>query len=509
LAKGGRSRDADAEYRKILQAPSRVVDDQGVPVALYAARRLLGRPDAGRSDHRGILDVLRGGLTVEPSLPPAALYMLRDLAGDLAASAPDAPLRQAATDVHQAVTARSRDLEQALALQHAFPTLMPTPLAPSPTSADPVWVTFGSERELWFVTLTSSLINTAPLVMAVRAEPLLSTLDVVRAASSAQGGAKLVDVRADPNGEPLGHNFPGLSVAFPTRDAAALAREGSLQRSFYLAALLLVLSVALFGAYLFWRDVRREIRLAEMRSQFVSSVSHDLKTPLTAIRMFAETLLLGRSADSETRDEYLETIVNESERLTRLLNNVLDFSKIEQGKKTYRLERHSLASIVRAAAKAMHYPLSQQGFELRVEIDDDLAMVASDPDAIEQAILNLLSNAMKYSGQARLIDLHLKKDGDHAVIAVTDRGLGIAASQQTKIFEKFYRVSSADTQLIPGTGLGLALVNHVARAHGGRVAVRSVPGEGSTFSIVLPLLSASAGDVTRAEEKETSLRRLV
>ena len=302
-------------------------------------------------------------------------------------------------------------------------------------------------------------------------------------------------VQAHSNGEPLGSNFPGLSLLFPAIDVNTLAREGSLQRSFYLAALPLVLSVALSGGYLFWRDVQRELHVSEMRSQFVSSVSHELKTPLTAIRMFAETLLMGRAAQPETRNQYLETIVSESERLTRLLNNVLDFSKIEQGQKVYRLEPQPLAEIVHAAARAMRYPLSQQGFELRVKIDDDLPLVPADSDAIQQAILNLLSNAMKYSGQGRVIDLELKHDGGRATIAVTDRGLGIAAGEQTRIFEKFYRVSSADHQLIPGTGLGLTLVDHVARAHRGRVTVRSAPGEGSTFSIVLPLTEAGANEM--------------
>ena len=255
----------------------------------------------------------------------------------------------------------------------------------------------------------------------------------------------------------------------------------------YLVALLLVLSVTLFGAYLLWRDVRRELRLAEMRSQFVSSVSHELKTPLTAIRMFAETLRMGRSPDPQTQAEYLETIVNESERLTRLLNNVLDFSKIEQGKKIYHPEMTFLPEIVQAAARAMQYPLAQQGFELRVNVENGLPPVRVDPDALQQAILNLLTNAMKYSGESRQIDLRLRTQDSRAVIEVSDRGVGIASTEQARIFEKFYRAPTRENQLIAGTGLGLALVEHIAKAHGGHVSVRSAPGEGSTFSIHLPL----------------------
>jgi len=499
LAKGGRPGDADAEYRKILQeAPVGAIDmdEQGIPLSLYAARRLLDGGHSDGSDRQVILEIFHAELAREPALAPPALYMLGDLADSLGANTTDGGSRQALTDVRQAIAVRTRDVEQALALQNAFSTLMPRPMA-GPAGADQVWVPFGAEKDLWLVTLTSSFGDGAPLVVALRADPVLTAL--VHTNLGWRGSGMPPEVQAHSNGEPLGSNFPGLSLLFPAIDVNTLAREGSLQRSFYLAALLLVLSVALSGGYLFWRDVQRELHVSEMRSQFVSSVSHELKTPLTAIRMFAETLLMGRAAQPETRNQYLETIVSESERLTRLLNNVLDFSKIEQGQKVYRLEPQPLAEIVRAAARAMQYPLSQQGFELRVKIDDDLPLVPADSDAIQQAILNLLSNAMKYSGQGRVIDLELKHDGGRATIAVTDRGLGIAAGEQTRIFEKFYRVASADHQLIPGTGLGLTLVDHVARAHRGCVTVKSAPCEGSTFSIVLPLTEAGAHELAAAK----------
>jgi signal transduction histidine kinase len=141
--------------------------------------------------------------------------------------------------------------------------------------------------------------------------------------------------------------------------------------------------------------VRRETRLAQMRSQFVSSVSHELKTPLTAIRMFAETLRMGRSSNAQTQNEYLETIINESERLTRLLNNVLDFSKMERGERTYDPQPASLPDVVQAVARTMRYPLSQLGFTLHVDVEDQIPPARFDRDAIEQALLNLLTNAMK------------------------------------------------------------------------------------------------------------------
>ena len=203
--------------------------------------------------------------------------------------------------------------------------------------------------------------------------------------------------------------------------------------------------------------------------------------------MFAETLQLGRSPNPETQTEYLETIVNESERLTRLLNNVLDFSKIERGKKEYRRTPTDLAEIVTASARAMQYPLEQQQFTLNVDVEDGLPPVKVDRDAIEQAILNLLANAMKYAGQSRVIDLRLTRADGHAVIEVVDRGVGIAQGEQEKVFQQFYRAPTKDNEGIPGTGLGLTLVRHIAEGHDGSVTVRSAPGEGSTFAICLPL----------------------
>jgi signal transduction histidine kinase len=203
--------------------------------------------------------------------------------------------------------------------------------------------------------------------------------------------------------------------------------------------------------------------------------------------MFAETLAMGRSRDERTRNEYLETIVNECERLARLVDNVLDFSKIEQGKKIYRLRPVRLEDVASSAVRAMQFPLAQQGFQLHVSVAEDLPELQADGDAIQQAILNLLTNAMKYSGDSREIDLRLCARNGDAVIEVVDRGLGMAPEEQKHIFEKFYRVPSHESRLIAGTGLGLTLVAHIAQAHGGCVEVESAVGCGSTFCVKIPI----------------------
>ncbi|MCA1570279.1 MAG: HAMP domain-containing histidine kinase, partial [Chloroflexi bacterium] len=323
------------------------------------------------------------------------------------------------------------------------------------------------------------------LLLAVNARRLTTSLPVI------PGTADPVLSETSGTGEALGDPFPGVHLSYATVGA----RPGTTalpQLLFYAAALLMVLGVTGVGAFLLWRDVRREMRLGELRAQFVASVSHELKTPLTSIRMFADTLRMARGIDESTRGEYLDTIINESERLTRLLNNVLDFSRIEQERRTYRLQPAHLPDVLRAAVRTLEYPLAQDGFELRLEIDDGLPPVNADADAVQQAVLNLLTNAIKYSGTSRRIDLSLAARGGHATIAVTDHGLGVTPQDRPRLFERFYRARTPENQYIPGTGLGLTIVEHIVSAHGGTVTCESTPGGGSTFSMTLPLITAPA-----------------
>jgi signal transduction histidine kinase len=480
LTKAGRQGEASAEYRKVVTVSSDLVDEHGIPLALYAARQLLkqGVADAAVSE------CLRRAVAGERWPSPPALYLLRDLASSLRDGASDDDARRAAGGLLQESSDEISRTEQALALKADYPSLGLIPVNAASVRRASTWVPYGTPA--WLVAAVPVPSGADAVVVAVRLEPALALLEARTAASGEIAGEIALKTPATADAEPLGPELPGLVVRFRPAADATPAEVGNIRFWSYAAALCLVIGVTLFGAYLLWRDVRREVRLAEMRSSFVSAVSHELKTPLTAIRMFAETLRMGRASDAGTRDEYLDTIVNESERLTRLLNNVLDFSKIEQGTKKYRRAPHSLAEIVRFAARAMKYSLEQQRFVLRTEIEENLPPVSVDRDAIEQAILNLLANATKYSGDSRDIDMRLRSEDGMAVIEVTDRGIGIEAAEQVRIFERFYRVPGPETDRIPGTGLGLTLVQHIAEGHGGHVTVSSEPGKGSTFSILLP-----------------------
>jgi two-component system phosphate regulon sensor histidine kinase PhoR len=264
-------------------------------------------------------------------------------------------------------------------------------------------------------------------------------------------------------------------------------RESNLRFAFYGCAVFLALSVTLFCRYVVWQDYRRETELADLRSQFVAHVSHELRTPLTSIQMFAETLALGRVQDPEKQREYLDTIARESERLARLVDQVLAFSKIEQSRADYRLQSMALTPIVEAAARAVEPSLAQQGFTLRRSYCGSAPTVRADADALEQAILNLLTNAMKYSSDSRDIELQLRQSGAEVFIDVLDRGIGVPVQFREKIFEKFFRAPMATGPAVPGVGLGLTLVAHVAAAHGGRVEVRNNQPKGSVFSLILPM----------------------
>jgi signal transduction histidine kinase len=249
----------------------------------------------------------------------------------------------------------------------------------------------------------------------------------------------------------------------------------------------------LAGLYLVFVNVRRELHLSRLKSDFVANVSHELKTPLALIRLFAETLELRRVPTEEKAQQYYRVINKESQRLTQLINNILDFSRIEAGRKEYRFVPTDVAEVVRDVVESYRFPIEQQGFELKVTIAEDLPEVVLDPEALSQALLNLANNAIKYSGDEKFLGLDVRREGEGIVISVTDHGVGIPRAEQKKIFEKFYRVENTLVHTTKGSGLGLALVQHITEAHGGSVELESEPGQGSTFRLLLPLQPPGRG----------------
>jgi signal transduction histidine kinase len=259
----------------------------------------------------------------------------------------------------------------------------------------------------------------------------------------------------------------------------------------FTAAFGVLLGIIVAGIVVTWRLMRRETEMARLKSDFVANVSHDLKTPLSVIRMFGETLEMGRLEDEAKRRDYYRVITRESERLSRLIDNVLDFSRIEGGRRRYDFVPTAVEPMVRDTLEAFAYPLAQQGFKVEVDVAPDLPEVTMDAEAVAQALANLVDNAIKYSGDEKVVRVTARLVDDRLALVVEDRGLGIPLHEQVKIFDKFYRVGRSDTQSRRGSGVGLALVRHVAEAHGGRIAVVSRPGEGSRFTLWMPVRDAA------------------
>ena len=460
LAANGRTEFAEQAWLEVLATPGSLLDDNGVPFAFYAADRLRAWEIASEEVTR----LLQSEVELRHWRSPTALYLLRDLLS--------------ADGITPVTLEEERnELESALAVQRDYSLLATSRPPPHATGQfSTAWRGIGPGD--WLAKVIGPAGAEPTAVVAV------SGHEVLRASTV---GVLEISLDALAEGTPLGVASPDFRATFLEPRETALGQIPGVRKAFFVVALLLVLSITLFGGYLLLHGVKQEMRLAELQSDFVSSVSHELKTPLTAIRMFAETLRSRAAPDPAMTTEYLDTIVGESERLTRLLNNVLDISQLEQGQKIHFREPTSLAEIALRAARAVEYPLSSQGFHLELDLDDRLPPVSVDRDSVEQAVLNLLTNAMRYSGTSREIGLSLRRQNGHAVMAVSDRGVGIPPEAQSRLTEKFYRVRSPENERVPGTGLGLTIVEHTARAHGGHLTLESAVGEGSTFSIHLPM----------------------
>jgi len=276
--------------------------------------------------------------------------------------------------------------------------------------------------------------------------------------------------------------FPGQLIRIKLGDEDLIS-DIVIRRSWIygIASVLLLVAMSL-GVVLILRDIAREKHLARLRSDFISNVTHELKTPLTSIRMYAESLMMGRVNSDQLQKEYLSVVVNETDRLKSMINNILEFSKMEKGKPEYHFISSNLASILKSAIQEMNYWLEKEGFDVVTELDDKI-YAEVDPEKIKQALGNLLSNAIKYSTDTKKISIRLFQQSDHICIEVEDQGIGIPEDKLSRIFEEFYRIEQKES--ISGTGLGLTVVKEIIKVHNGIISVTSEIGKGSKFVIIL------------------------
>lgn len=280
-----------------------------------------------------------------------------------------------------------------------------------------------------------------------------------------------------------------LQTGFSGMTIAAIADSSSRPQIALMGILALIMAA---GVFFVAGAAAREVRLAELKSNFVASVSHDLKTPLALIQLFAETLELGRVRTPERAAEYYRIINGEAKKLTRLIENILDFSRMEAGLRPYRQTPADLGEVTQQVVARLQSQFEQGRFNVTTTVEPNLPLVDIDTGAVQQAIENLLANAMKYSREDRDITIAVERTNGRVGVRVSDHGIGIPQHLQRRVFRKFYRVDSGLGGGPQGCGLGLAIVDHTMRGHGGSVDVHSEPGQGSTFTLAFPIPAGTA-----------------
>jgi signal transduction histidine kinase len=285
--------------------------------------------------------------------------------------------------------------------------------------------------------------------------------------------------------EIFAENFPPWRIEF-FLSGAANPWTLDLRRSFYFWTILTLILVLTFGAVLIIRTVSHEMEVIKIKSDFVSSVSHEIKTPLTSIKALIERLQEGKIQQANKLSQYFSIIAQDTEKLSRLVKNILDFSKIEEGRKEYDFVETEMTSWLSEQVEMARKSYADE-IPLDVQIAEGLPSLAIDQDVLSRALVNLIDNAVKFSPDRGEIQFCARTDGERIILEVIDHGIGIPRDELDKIFEKFYQGRNALDVSAKGTGLGLTLVKHALEAHGGRVTVESQPGRGARFSLVLPL----------------------
>ncbi len=245
--------------------------------------------------------------------------------------------------------------------------------------------------------------------------------------------------------------------------------------------------ILILGVWIVYRNIKKEVELAQIKSEFVSNVSHELRTPLSLISMFSETLEMDRVKTEEKKKEYYSIISNEANRLSKIVNSILNFSKMEAGKRQFNFVDSYLNDVVENVYRSYKFHLEQKGFKIDLVKDETIPIIKIDEEAVSEALVNLIDNAVKYSDDKKEIAIRTGKENNFAFVEVEDRGIGIPEKDQKKIFEKFFRVNSGNVHNVKGSGIGLSIVKYIVDAHKGEIKLTSKVGGGSKFRLLLPL----------------------
>jgi signal transduction histidine kinase len=282
-------------------------------------------------------------------------------------------------------------------------------------------------------------------------------------------------------------DFPSWALEFHQAPPRLIKTFLLSRRGLYFFIFLLIAGILVFGLVLTLRSVSHELELARLKSDFVSTVSHEFKSPLTSIRQLAEMLQSGRVPSEERRQKYYDVLLEQSERLALLTDNILSLAKIESGRAALAFETTDIPALLAGVVTSIQERVRHEGFDIGLDIEGTLPLLSVDRTAFSQAITNLIDNAIKYSGESRKVSVRAAVEGKAAAIAVRDCGIGIRKEDLQRLFERFYRAGDELTRAVKGSGLGLTLVKEIVEAHRGTIEVESEPGRGSVFTIRLPL----------------------
>ncbi len=493
LVKRGHADQAAAQYETLLERYGSVQDDNGISFARYALHQLalISIRDAGPLI-RTVSTFLSSLESGKAPLTGQTESFLRDVEEWLArnpGAVSNGPLRDKIALLRNRLSfvARNARLRDFLQSNHSGDS---SALALGPFEA--VSGRMDDRSSLYVIRRDAA--QAEILGFQVALEPLHGALlerashiitSPVMKVSVVPGGAAPATADSAVLARDLSPFLPEWRVTIRPQDPEFISRYVSRQRWIYGTTLALLAAGMVLGVVLVLRDLSRERRLSQMRTDFVANVTHELKTPLTSIRMFAETLRMKRARTEKEQQECLDVIVAETQRLSRLINTVLDFSKIERGQKQYRMAEVNVSEVAQSTLNTLRYSLEEQGFELEAQIEPGLRAFGA-ADALEQAMLNLIDNAVKYSRQKKSVRIGLWIGDGRIFFRVTDKGIGIPDADLSRIFEKFYRGHAETGRDTGGAGLGLTVVKHIVEAHRGKIEVESRVGEGSSFTIVLP-----------------------
>ncbi len=271
--------------------------------------------------------------------------------------------------------------------------------------------------------------------------------------------------------------FPNYSIGISIvgQTIEDLVQQRALTNILLIGLLTIVL---ILGVWIVYRNIKKEVELAQIKSDFVSNVSHELRTPLSLISMFSETLEMDRIKSEEKKKEYYSIISQEANRLSKIVNSILNFSKMEAGKRQFNFVDSYLNDVAENVYHSYKFHLEQKGFTFNILKDETIPIIKIDEEAVSEAIVNLVDNAVKYSNTSKEIIIRTGMQNNFAFIEVEDKGIGIPEKDQKKVFEKFFRVSSGNVHNVKGSGIGLSIVKHIVDAHKGKIELSSEVNKG-------------------------------